>query len=148
MRDQDAHLTVATLVERDGSWLFVEERINGALVINQPAGHWEHGETLVAAAVRETLEETAWHVRVEAITGIYEYQPAELPYTFLRIAFRATALRHDAERSLDTGIERALWMDPMRLAGCADRHRSPMVQRCVDDARAGRSLPLDTIAHL
>ena len=37
--------TVATIVERDGRFLFVEERVRGRLVINQPAGlfmqNWE-----------------------------------------------------------------------------------------------------------
>ena len=47
-------LTVAAIVERDGRFLLVEERINGARVLNQPAGHVEDGEALLAAVCRET----------------------------------------------------------------------------------------------
>lgn len=143
-----AHIVVATVVERGGRFLFVEERIAGASVLNQPAGHWEEGETLFAAAERETLEETGWEVRLDAVLGLYEYKPPELDYGFLRLAFLATPLRHHADRPLDTGIERALWLTPAELVVEAARHRSPMVQACVDHALAGWRLPLDLVRHL
>jgi 8-oxo-dGTP pyrophosphatase MutT (NUDIX family) len=142
------HVTVATLVERDGRWLFVEERINGEPVLNQPAGHWEDGESLIEAAVRETREETAWQVTPDALLGVYSYRPPALPYTFLRIAFTATALAFDGEQSLDDGILRALWLSPEECRAARERHRSPMVQRCLDDALAGRRLPLEALQHL
>lgn len=145
---RDVHVTVAAVVERDGRFLFVEEKIASNTVINQPAGHWEAGESLVEAMVRETLEETGWHVEPADLLGIYEYHPPDLPYGFVRFAFRARALRHDTARKLDEGIERAVWLTPGELAAERARHRSPMVQRCVDDALAGVSLPLSSIAHL
>lgn len=141
-------MVVAALVEREGRHLLVEERIENRLVLNQPAGHWEAGETLLQACVREALEETGWDVEPTHLLGLYEYQPPELDYCFLRVAFVAQALRHHPERQLDTGIERAVWMTREEIAACAERHRSPMVLRCVDDLRAGRRLPLDAIAHL
>ncbi|MCY3231041.1 NUDIX domain-containing protein, partial [Acinetobacter pittii] len=50
------HVTVATVVEKDGRYLFVEEHSEGFVhtVFNQPAGHVECGETLTEAAIRET----------------------------------------------------------------------------------------------
>ena len=56
--DWHAHVTVATIVEHDGRFLFVEELKGGRLVLNQPAGHLEPRESLLQAAIRETLEET------------------------------------------------------------------------------------------
>ena len=81
----DSHIVVACVVERDGKFLLVEERIEGATVLNQPAGHWDPGETLFEAALRETLEESAWEVRLDALLGLYHYQPPQLDYGFLRV---------------------------------------------------------------
>jgi ADP-ribose pyrophosphatase YjhB (NUDIX family) len=144
----NAHVTVAAVVERDGRFLFVEEHAGERLVINQPAGHWENGETLTAAAVREALEETGWDVELLALLGVYEHKPQELDYGFLRFAFVARALRHDPARMLDAGIVQALWLTPAELAARSAQHRSPMVQRCVHDHASGRRFPLDLIAHL
>lgn len=148
MADSTHHITVACVVERDGEFLFVEERVGDRRVINQPSGHWEDGETLLAGAIRETLEETGWQVRPTGLLGLYEYTPPALGYGFLRIAFLAEPLAHDAHRPLDTGIERAIWLTPEALRAESARHRSPMVQRAVDDALAGRRLPLAAIQHL
>ena len=67
-------VTVATLVVRDGRLLGVEERANGQLGINQPAGHLEPDESLIEAAVRETREETGWNVRVTDLVGAYPWK--------------------------------------------------------------------------
>jgi 8-oxo-dGTP pyrophosphatase MutT (NUDIX family) len=50
-------VTVAAVVERDGLFLLVEEETRAGRKLNQPAGHVEAGESLPAAAARETLEE-------------------------------------------------------------------------------------------
>lgn len=144
------HVVVACVVERDNRFLIVEERIPGlpGLVLNQPAGHWEFGETLIEGAVREALEETGWEVRPTALLGLYHHDPDNLEYGFLRVAFVAEALHERAGHRLDHGIERALWMSRDEIAAEHARHRSPMVLRCVDDYLAGRRFPLDLIAHL
>jgi 8-oxo-dGTP pyrophosphatase MutT (NUDIX family) len=143
---REVHVTV--VVERDGEFLLVEERIDDKTVLNQPAGHWEEGETLVDAARREALEETAWDVEPVALLGVYEYAPADLDYSFLRFAFVARAVKHHPEQSLDEGIERALWLSRADLVAQLRRHRSPMVLLCVDDYLAGTRLPLTALAHL
>ena len=50
------HVTVACVVADGERYLMVEEEVAGRLAYNQPAGHLEDGESLPAAAVRETLE--------------------------------------------------------------------------------------------
>lgn len=142
------HVVVASIVERDGRFLFVEERIGGALVINQPAGHWEQGETLVDGAKREALEETGWEVEPLQLLGLYHFDPPDLDYGFLRVAFVARAVTQRRDHPLDAGIERALWLTREELATCRARHRSPLVLRCVDDYLAGQRFPLSLIAHL
>ncbi|HNE02267.1 MAG TPA: NUDIX hydrolase, partial [Plasticicumulans sp.] len=59
---------------------------------------------------------------------------------FLRFCLACTPLAHDAQRRLDDGILRALWLSPDEL--CAYRLRSPLVRPCLDDWLAGERLPL------
>ncbi|HMU90413.1 MAG: NUDIX hydrolase [Pseudomonadales bacterium] len=139
------HATVATIVERDGHFLLVEESEGERLVINQPAGHLDQGETLAAAAVRETLEETGWEVTVKALLGLYTYTSAYNGISYLRTCFIAEPLRHHPERPLDTGILRTLWLTVDELRARRDRLRSPLVLRNVEDYLRGKRYPLDFI---
>lgn len=142
------NVTVATVVEKDGRFLLVEEEAGGRVVLNQPAGHWEEDESLMEGAVRETLEETGYEVRLTALVGIYRWPNPVRGVTYLRFAFAAEALAHHADRPLDTGIMRAVWLTPAELMAQEDRHRSPLVRRCVEDYLAGRRHPLDLLTHL
>ena len=141
------NVTVAALVERDGRFLLVEEETEDGLRLNQPAGHLDEGESLVAACAREALEETAWGFRPTALVGIYQWQRPQRDVTYLRFAFSGELGAHDAGRALDAGIRRALWMTPDEIRACADRHRSPLVMACLSDFLAGRRFPLDLLRH-
>src|SRR3954469_16716028 len=141
-------LTVAAVVERDGQFLLVEERVGHRMVFNQPAGHVERGESLIEAVIREALEETAWTFQPEALVGIYHWEQPEKNKSFLRFAFCGSVSAHDPQRALDRGIERALWMDKEHLLARAPRLRSPMVMRCIDDYLAGRRYPLDIVKQM
>ena len=138
-------VTVAAVVPRaDGCFLLIEERVRGRLVVNQPAGHLEPGETLLQAAVRETLEEAAWDIEPEAFLGTYQWTAPDGAH-FLRFAFLARAARQHAGRALDRGIVRTLWLRPDELRARQGELRSPLVLRAVDDCIAGVRLPLDAV---
>jgi 8-oxo-dGTP pyrophosphatase MutT (NUDIX family) len=139
---------VATIVEQDGRFLFVEEEADGRAVFNQPAGHLDPGETLLEAARRETLEESGWHVEPTGLVGIYLVEPPGSTITYQRFCFRARALRHDPARALDKEIIRAVWLTRDELVDERARHRSPLVLRCVDDYIAGHNYPLALIHDL
>ncbi|MBP6798313.1 MAG: NUDIX hydrolase [Luteimonas sp.] len=141
-------VTVATVVVADGRLLCVEERAHGRLVLNQPAGHLEPDESLLDAALRETLEETGWDVRLTAVVGAYQWRAPETSRHYLRFAFAAEPVAHDPSRPLDEGIVRALWMAPSELRAAADRHRSPLVWRVVADYLAGSRHPLALVSQL
>lgn len=140
-------LTVAAIAERDGRFLMVEERVEGRLVINQPAGHLEESETLVQAVVRETLEETGWHVIPKAVSGLYLWKSPRRGTTILRTSFWVEAQAEAENAVLDEGIERTVWMTREELASCK-RLRSDFVLRSIDDYLAGQRLPLDVVTHL
>lgn len=141
------HVTVAVVVERQGRYLVVEEETDDGIRINQPAGHLEADESLVAAAVREAFEETAHEVVPEALVGIYRWARPDSDVVYLRFAFAAHAVAHHPEHALDDGILRALWLTPDELRADSARHRSPLVMQCVDDHLAGRRFPLDVLVH-
>jgi 8-oxo-dGTP pyrophosphatase MutT (NUDIX family) len=141
-------VTVATIVPRQGRFLLVEETVRGELVLNQPAGHLESGESLHAAACRETLEETGWSVELTGLVGIYQWRHAHSASHFVRFTFAARPLDHDPARRLDAGIVRALWLSREEVAAQGARLRSPMVLRGIDDFLSGRHLPLDAVVAL
>ena len=140
------NVTVAAIVERAGKFLLVEEQTERGLLLNQPAGHLEAGESLVAAVVRETLEETAHRFAPRALLGVYQYRSSQ-DITYLRFAFIGEVTGPDAARKLDAGIVRALWLAPDELRASSARHRTPLVMRCIDDYLAGRRFALDSITH-
>jgi 8-oxo-dGTP pyrophosphatase MutT (NUDIX family) len=141
-------VTVATVVVHDGRLLLVEETVGGRLVLNQPAGHLEPDESLIDAALRETLEETGWDVRLTAFVGAYQWKAPETDRHYLRFAFAAEPVTHDPTRPLDEGITRTLWLTPGELQAQSERHRSPLVWRVAADFLAGRRQPLDLVQHL
>jgi 8-oxo-dGTP pyrophosphatase MutT (NUDIX family) len=139
--------TVAALIERDGKFLLVEEETEAGIRLNQPAGHLDEGESLVAGCAREALEETAWHFHPQLLVGIYQWRRPLRDITYLRFAFAGNLGEHEPDRALDDGILRAVWMTPSELAACPERHRSPLVLQCVEDWLSGRRFPLDMIRH-
>ena len=135
-------VTVAAVIERDGRFLFVEERIDGRRVLNQPAGHLDPGESLVAACRREVMEETAHHFEPAGLVGVYRWHYAAKDVTFLRFCFHGSPGKAE-RRPLDKEIVQVHWLSADELRARKAEHRSPLVQRCVDDYLAGRRFPLD-----
>ena len=141
------NVTVAAIVHREGRFLLVEEHTDMGVRLNQPAGHLEDGESLLAACVREALEETAHIVEPTALLGVYQWGPKDRDLTYLRFAFIADVTGVATGRALDTGIIGAVWLTPEEIEAQVERHRSPLVLQCVTDFLAGRSYPLDVIRH-
>ncbi len=141
------NVTVAALIEREGRFLLVEEETDDGIRFNQPAGHLDEGESLVAACAREALEETAWQFTPTALVGVYQWPRPQGDITYLRFAFSGVLGAHDENRILDTGILRAVWMTPAEIDATRERHRSPLIRQCVEDYLAGRRFPLDLIRH-
>ena len=147
------NVTVAAIIERvvDGrqEFLLVEEETSDGLRLNNPAGHLDPGETPQQGAEREALEETARRFTPDSLVGIYlsrVRRPANGDdVTYLRVAFGGHAAEPDPGRALDAGIVRTLWMSLAEVRASRDRHRSPLVLRCIEDRVAGRRFPLDAV---
>lgn len=147
MPDQ-IHLTVATIIHRDGKFLMVRERDAGEDVINQPAGHVEPGETLQQAALRETLEETGWRVKLTGFLGISTYRSARNGATYYRVSFVAEPVEQVPDARLDGDIIAAEWFDLAALRAEAHRLRSPLVMSVIDNFLSGPLYPLSVVSNL
>ena len=132
-------------MERDGRFLFVEEVQDGRRVLNQPAGHLDPGESLIAACKREVMEETAHRYEPTGLVGIYRWYYAPADVTFLRFCFSGKILGIE-NRPLDKEILELHWLSEKELKDRSSQHRSPLVQQCLDDHLAGKNFPLDVLS--
>ena len=142
-------VTVAAIVENRGKFLMVEERAaGGTLVLNQPAGHLERGESLLTAVVRETLEETGHRFEPDHVVGFYLWHSLEADTTYFRVAFCGEVEPSADVAVLDEGVVAVHWLMRSQLVSRAHQLRSPMVLRCIDDYLVGQRYPLDCLAYL
>ncbi len=146
MRDWLPRVTVATIVEKNGRFLMVEEDVHGSLKINQPAGHLEPGETLPQAAARETLEETGWRVTVDYLVEFSQWT-SESGNHYLRACFAGSAQQLDPDQTLDDGILRAIWLTRDEVAAHHEQLRSPLVLHHIDHYINGKQTPLDIFSY-
>ena len=143
------NVTVAALIERDGHFLLVEEDTADGLRLNNPAGHLDPGESPIQACIREVLEETAHDFTPTAVVGVYlnRFRRTRTgdDITYLRFAFAGQLGTHHGWRALDEGIVRTVWMTPEEIRATRDRHRSPLLLRCLDDYLAGQRFSLNLV---
>jgi len=140
---------VAAVIEKDGRYLMIEEMTRDGLRINNPAGGLEPGESPIAGAMREALEETACHFTPEALLGVYLARNPDSErgpgVTYIRFAFCGTASDPVPGQALDQPVVRTLWMTADEVAAARDRLRGPLVLQCIQDHAAGRRLPLEAV---
>jgi 8-oxo-dGTP pyrophosphatase MutT (NUDIX family) len=141
-------VTVAAVIESDERFLLVEERVCGRVVLNQPAGHLEPSESLLAAVTRETHEETGYRFEPQHLLGIYLWRAQESGKSFLRVTFTGSFEPPPRPPRLDEGIVAVHWLARNQLLAMRAQLRSPMVLRCIDDYRSGVRYPLDCLTHL
>jgi len=143
------NVTVAAIMAQGGRYLMIEEHTPEGLRLNNPAGHLDPGESFLEGCAREALEETAHTFKPEALVGVYlsRFQRTATgeDITYVRFAFCGEVGQADPDLKLDTGIVRTLWMTPEEIRASADRHRSPLVLRCIEDHLAGQRFSLDTL---
>lgn len=68
-----SHVTVAAVIEDQGRSLLVEKQAGGREVLNRPVGYLEPAKSLLEVALRKTLGEAGWEVKLNVVTNIYLY---------------------------------------------------------------------------
>ncbi len=146
-------VTVAAIIERDGKFLLVEEMTTDGLMLNNPAGHLDPGESPLEGCAREALEETTYLFRPTQLVGVYLSRlQRPMPdsteiedITYLRFAFCGQLGEVQAGCQLDTGIVRTLWLSPEEIRSSTARHRSPLLLRCMEDYLRGQRFPAQLV---
>lgn len=126
----------------------IEEWSSGKLVVNQPGGHINTGESPEQAAEREALEETGCQISVTGLLGVYLWIHPQTRQNFLRIVYVADLLTSDPKRSLDRGISAVHWYTPADVRKRSSDLRTPMVLRSVEDFIAGQRRPATLLADM
>ncbi len=144
------HLTVAAVVCYQQRYLLVEERDkhSGALVLNQPAGHVEHGEDLVDAMRRELREETGLELTPTGWLGISQLRAANGHFYYrVNFIFEPVSLptRYAPQ---DPDILALHWFSVDELAEAALPVRSKLVTAAIDAYQQGIRLPLHALQSM
>lgn len=142
------HVTVATVVYQDSRYLLAHEHTDSGPAFNQPAGHLEEHETLQEAALRETLEETGWQVRLSGLLAVHTYRAPSNGVTYVRITFVAEALARVDGAVLDEGIIDAVWLSYGEVKARQAQLRSPLVLTDIERHRRGKISPLELVSNV
>ena len=137
----DPKVAAGCLVVRDETVLLVRRSIEpgyGKWVF--PGGHVDRGETLEAAALRETREECGAIARVDGLLGVYSYPGRPV----IVAAYRATLLPqspepYPADETLEVG-----WFTPGEIDGLELAFRSTADALAALLGRPFRRPPLET----
>ncbi len=139
------HVTVAAVIEQEHKFLLVEEYTNNGIAFNQPAGHLENGESIVAAVKREVNEETAWQFEPKNITAIQLWRKTPQFPSFLRVCFTGKVHSFDAEQALDNDIIATHWLTREQIVEKQSQLRSPLVLNTIDAYLTGEHYPLSLL---
>ena len=131
-------LTVAAVVKHDSRYLLVEEKAMGMVVLNQPGGHIEAGESPEDAVVREAREETGCVISCDEMIGVYLWIQPQTRQQFLRIVYAADFVSCDESLPLDHSIVSRQWLTRGEIDARRADARSPIVLRCLQDFESGR----------
>ena len=142
------HITVASIIEKNNKFLFVEEYVKDQVVINQPAGHLEENETIEEGCIRETFEETDYLVHVDYLIGVYQERNKNSKDMWLRFCFKGSIYDEVKDKKLDKKIIRKLWLSRNQIKEKNISLRSKMVLMCLDDYENGKNYPKELINSL
>ncbi|MDX7985796.1 NUDIX hydrolase [Xenorhabdus sp. 12] len=137
------HVTVACIVHAENKFLVVEEIINGKSLWNQPAGHLEADETLLAAAERELWEETGIRARPQSFLKLHQWvAPDGTP--FIRFLFLIELETIMDTKPQDKDIHCCHWLSAEEILN-SSQLRSPLVAESIRCYQEQKTYPLSIL---
>ena len=143
------HITVAAIIEHQAKFLLVTDNTSSGHKLNQPAGHVEPQEDIIAAVIREVKEETSLDFTPKKIVGIYWYHPNP-EQSYLRVCFSGQVSDLSVQpqaRLNDDDVIAVNWYQLNEIIARQKEHRSSLVLRCINDYLAGNEFPLALLAN-
>jgi phosphatase NudJ len=125
--------TVAAVIVHQNKFLLVEEIEKGKKVFNQPAGHLEANENLIAAIEREVLEETGLALTPDYVSGIYYFHRPEINLYYLRFCFVIELNSFEQGLPQDSEIIDTHWLTFEEIKQKSSLLRSALVVECIED---------------
>jgi len=122
----------------------VKEIDSGKICWNQPAGHVEVGESIKDAAIRETLEETGYRVKLDSVQGFYQGMHTQSGTHYVRVSFIGTVLEK-TDGELDSDIIEAKWLDIDDLKNGKYPLRSKLTRQALEDFGVAPIYPIEII---
>lgn len=137
------HVTVAAIIEQNGQFLLVEEKVDGSRFFNQPAGHVEKNESLFNAIKREVLEETAFDFTPTFLTAIYQFYNPNNGHFYVRFCFGGILGNFNSNLKLDKEIIQTHFINYENLKNL--NLRSPIVLKSIEDYLNGQRFDLNIL---
>ncbi len=131
-------LTVSAVVERHDTFLTIEKRISGVVVVTQPSARLETNESPEQAVLRGSLQETGAELAVSGLLGVYLWIHPQSRQQFLRIVYAADLVREHVDHQLDEHIQGIHWYSLGDIRNRSRELMSPIVQRCIEDYVIGK----------
>jgi 8-oxo-dGTP pyrophosphatase MutT (NUDIX family) len=116
-------------------------------VLNQPAGHLEPNETLLEAAVRETLEETCWQIALTGYLGVTIVNGAN-GVCYLRHSFVGTPIQYSESFERDAKIIDTHWLTRHEIQESTIALRHPVVLDIIDQYLENKAVSLKLVRSL
>lgn len=148
--NDEAHIIVGALIEKDGKYLLVQElKEKCYMQWNLPLGHLDAGETILDGAIREVKEETGYDVRLTKLVDIQNHYGIGA-YTFIKFTYLAEIIGGDPTERWSDEINDVKWFTSkeirkMSQEGKVRGHSVDAVMHSIDTYESGKTLPLNTV---
>jgi len=139
---------VGVIIEKDGKFLLVQEKIVDKGTWNQPAGWLDLGEDIIAGAKREAEEESGIEIEITGLLGVWNYsnKPRAIGKIEHAVKFIFTAKPlSDKLKIQESEIMDAKWFTFDEIKQMKDQLRSMTIIEEIEDFLAGKRYSLDSI---